>query len=67
MSLILAVSNIHCESCAKRVTLAIQKAEPEAKTTVDVATGRVTVENGQAVEAIVAALEKAGYPATQAA
>jgi copper chaperone len=65
MSTILNVSNIHCEACAKRVAGAIMRTEPDARAQVDVASGIVTVENAVDVAAILAALDKAGYPAVQ--
>lgn len=64
MSTILSVSNIHCGACASRVTKAIQKVEPSAVPQVDVATGRVTLDKAGDIAAILAALDKAGYPAS---
>ncbi len=64
MSTILSVSNIHCGACASRVTKAIQKVEPAAVPQVDVATGRVTLDKAGDIAAILAALDKAGYPAS---
>lgn len=66
MSTILSVSNIHCGACASRVTKAIQKVEPAAVPQVDVATGRVTLDKVGDIAAILAALDKAGYPASVA-
>jgi copper chaperone CopZ len=66
MSTILSVSNIHCGACASRVTKAIQKVEPSAVPQVDVATGRVTLDKAGDIAAILAALDKAGYPASLA-
>ena len=66
MSTILSVSNIHCGACASRVTKAIQKVEPSAVPQVDVATGRVTLDKAGDIGAILAALDKAGYPASLA-
>lgn len=59
----LTVGNIHCEACARRVTLAIQKAEPTSQPKIDVATGTVTLDTPRDIAAIMAALDKAGYPA----
>lgn len=64
MSTILSVSNIHCGACAARVTRAIQKVEPSAAPEVDIATGRVTIDKAGDIAAILAALDKAGYPAS---
>ncbi|MCU0883931.1 MAG: heavy-metal-associated domain-containing protein [Beijerinckiaceae bacterium] len=66
MSTILSVSNIHCGACAARVTKAIQKVEPAAVPVVDVATGRVTIDTAADIASIIAALDKAGYPASLA-
>lgn len=66
MSTILSVNNIHCGACAARVTKAIQKVEPSAVPQVDVATGRVTFDKTGDIETILAALDKAGYPASLA-
>ncbi len=60
----LNVSNIHCGACARRVTAAIEKAEPAAQPKVDVASGKVTLAAVADMAAILAALAKAGYPAS---
>jgi copper chaperone CopZ len=68
------VKNIHCQACVKRITVAIEKALPGARVTIDLATGLVSVAtNGRQTTstaeqaAIIAAVETAGYQARVAA
>src|SRR3546814_2816141 len=44
MTAIFQVQDVHCASCAKRITTAIQAVQPDADVQVEVATGRVTVQ-----------------------
>lgn len=55
------VNGIHCASCAKRITTAIQKIEPGARVKVDVATGAVEVEGAIDRPAVAGAIEGAGF------
>jgi copper chaperone len=64
MPMTLNVSNIHCEACARRVTAAIETAEPAAHPKVDVGSGKVTLDTASDMAAILAALAEAGYPAS---
>lgn len=64
MPTILDVRNIHCGACAQRVTNAIRQADPRAVPTVDPSSGTVTMEPPADLAAVLAALDKAGYPAT---
>ena len=50
-----------CSGCADSVTRAIQKTAPEAKVTVDLASGKVSVKDAPARAAVEAAIIKAGY------
>lgn len=63
----LEVNGIHCSSCAKRITTAIQKIEPGARVKVDVATGAVEVEGAADRAAVVGAIEGAGFSLRPAA
>ncbi|MCO4053271.1 MAG: heavy-metal-associated domain-containing protein [Bosea sp.] len=66
MIITLDVANIHCGACAARVTKAIQKVEPTISPLVDVEKGRVTLDGPKDMPAILASLDKAGYPASLA-
>lgn len=60
------VQNVHCASCANRITKAIQAVHPGAEVRVEVESGRVTVGPAGDAAAILAAMEAAGYPARTA-
>lgn len=60
----LSVENMHCEACARRVTILIQRESPEAGVKVAISDKRVTVDGQVDTEALVAALAAAGYPVT---
>lgn len=62
MTLTLSVQNMHCEACARRVTTVVQKKHPGAQVKVDLAADTVSIEGGVDAQAVVAALEDAGYP-----
>src|SRR3546814_12913034 len=64
MTAIFQVQDVHCASCAKRITTAIQAVQPDADVQVAVATGRVTVQPARAAGPIIKANEGAGYRAT---
>lgn len=55
------VENIHCTSCAKKITDAIAAAQPGAKVGVDIKSGVVEVEHPADRAKIVAAITAAGY------
>lgn len=57
----LTVGGMACSGCADSVTRAIQKTAPEAKVTVDLASGKVSVKDAPARAAVEAAIIKAGY------
>ena len=63
----LDVEGIHCGSCARRITAAIQKIEPGAHVKVDVATGAVEVDARLDRAEVVKAIEGAGYSLREAA
>jgi copper chaperone CopZ len=61
-ALTLAIDGMHCGGCVKRVRAALEKVPGLAVG--EVAIGKATVTLDGAVEAdVVAALDKAGYPA----
>ena len=65
-ALTLAIDGMHCGACVKRVRVALEKVAGVAVD--DVAIGKATVTLTGAAEAdVLAALEKAGYPAKAAA
>lgn len=58
----LAIDGMHCGGCVKRVRAALEKVPGVAVT--EVAIGKATVTLESAAEAdVLAALDKAGYPA----
>jgi len=61
----LNVEGMTCGGCARSVERAVKGAVPGAAVTVDLAAGRVAVEGaaGTEAEAVVAAIEEAGFSA----
>jgi copper chaperone len=57
----LNVTGMSCAHCVKAVQNAVLSVDPEAQVTVDLATGHVDVLSPQPREALVAAIENAGY------
>lgn len=60
------VEKVHCQSCVKRITSAIQSVKPGTKVSVDIARGLVTVDSEDRA-AVLKAIADAGYPARIAA
>jgi copper chaperone CopZ len=60
------VQEIHCGACAKRITSAIQAVQPGAEVKIDISSGTVSVRQDGNAEAILKAINDAGYPATPA-
>ena len=58
------VPNLTCGGCAKAVTSAIQKLDPEARVDVDVGRREVRAETAASEDALLRALEARGYPAS---
>ncbi len=61
------VEKMSCNNCVRHVTEAVHSVQPGANVTVDLATGKVTVESSAPAEAIAKAVTDAGYPARPAA
>ncbi len=59
------IDAMHCDGCARGVTAAIREADPEAQVTLDLANRRARIES-QRPEAVLAALDDAGFPAVPA-
>ncbi len=57
------VSGMSCGHCEQAVTQAVQTLDPEAQVTVDLATGHVDVHSRQSRDAILLAIDNAGYQA----
>jgi len=55
------VEGMSCQHCVGAVTRAIQEHDAAAKVTIDLASGRVSVESSQSTEALTAAIDDAGY------
>lgn len=67
MTLTFAVDDMHCQSCAKRVSDAVRTVAPAAEVKVDVPAGRVTVDGAGDPAPILRAIADAGYEARVAA
>jgi len=64
----LKVDGMHCGSCVKRVTTALEKIEGVEVKQVSIGTAQVSFEPAETnVGAIAAALTRAGYPASEVA
>ena len=57
----LKVSGMTCGGCAKSVERAVAAAAPGAKVTVNLQSGEVAIEGPAAKQAVVNAIEDAGY------
>jgi copper chaperone len=57
------VSGMSCGHCEQAVKQAVETLDPEAQVTVDLATGHVDVLSQQSREAILLAIDNAGYKA----
>ncbi len=65
MKVQLNVMEMSCNHCISRVNKAIATLQADAKVTVDLVQQQVTVESSLTAEDIIAALDEAGYPATE--
>ena len=63
----LKVEKMSCGGCASRVTRTVQTLDPDAKVEVLLKDKLVRVESARAPDAVAAAINAAGYPATQVA
>lgn len=57
----LTVTGMACSGCVDSVTKAVQKAAPEAKVSIDLPTGKVTIANAPSRAIVEAAIIRAGY------
>ena len=57
----LKVSGMTCGGCAKSVERAVTTAAPGSKVSVDLASGEVAIDGAPAKQAVIAAIEDAGY------
>jgi copper chaperone len=55
------VSGMTCEGCVRSITRAITRLAPTARVSVDLAGGRVSVEDGPEEALVAGAIEKAGF------
>lgn len=67
MAISLDVDGIHCGGCAKRITDAIHKVAPGARVEIDIPKGMVDVDGRTGREALVRAIQDAGYVLRNAA
>jgi copper chaperone len=58
------VEGMSCNHCVKAVTAAVRSVDPAARVDVDLARHTVKVESAAPREAVAAALDEAGYPAS---
>ena len=56
------IEGMSCGHCVGAVTRAVQSVDPKARVDIDLASHKVRVETVERREAVVAALEEAGYP-----
>ena len=57
----LTVKGMHCEGCAGAVRRFVAAAAPRTKVRVDLGSGRVSIEGEAERQAVIAAIERAGY------
>ena len=57
----LKVSGMTCGGCAKSVERAVTAVAPGSRVSVDLASGEVAIEGSAAKQAVIAAIEDAGY------
>lgn len=55
------VSGITCDGCARSVTKAVRRVEPDASVTVDLEGGRVTIVGQLSEEQASRAIQEAGF------
>jgi len=60
----LNVENMTCGGCARHVTKSVQELDGHARVDVDLAAKTVRVDTSADLQAVVAAITEAGYPAT---
>ena len=61
------VEDITCDKCSDKIEMAIRAADPTAQVTVKTEEKRVRVEGLLTADQAIAALQAAGYPASEAA
>ena len=62
----LNVQDMTCGHCVSAVTRAVKSMDPQASVEVDLDTKRVRVDGSGSPEALIRALDEAGYPAALA-
>lgn len=65
MKVELKVTGMTCSHCISMVNKALAQLQSDAKVTVDLAQKQISVESDLTAEDIIAALDEAGYPATE--
>ena len=63
MTIELTLPTMTCGHCAKSVTAAVQRVDPQATLKIELPTHRVQIESGQPRESFTAALAEEGYAA----
>jgi copper chaperone len=62
MNQVFQVEGMSCGHCVGAVTNAVKSVDPQAKVTVDLASGKVEVQSLQDAAAIAKAIQDEGYP-----
>lgn len=57
------IDTMTCGGCVRRVTAAVQSVDSDATVTANVGEHRVDIQSTSTQQALIAALENAGYPA----
>jgi len=60
----IAIKGMSCDGCAKAVKRVVERKDPEAKVSVDLAAGLLTGEARAPAAELAAAITAAGYPAS---
>ena len=55
------VPDMHCDGCVTAVTKAVRTLDPQASIAVDLATRKVDINSAEPAQALVAAIEDAGF------
>jgi copper chaperone len=63
----LLIQDMSCAGCVRSVTAAVKALDPQAAVSVDLDSKVAEIESSQAVDAIIQALDEAGFAAEHAA
>jgi len=63
----LLIQDMSCAGCVRSVTAAVKALDPQAAVNVDLDSKLAEIESSQPADAIIQALDEAGFPAERAA